>query len=478
MQRHSEQWAHFVVQSSPNQSPFKVIVIGAGMAGMVAARLLHDSGCAVTVLEARNRLGGRIWTDKRWGVPCDLGASWVHGADNNPLSNWCQTLGIGLSVTSDETRFFFANGHFQEEWQVQRRAWRSRLYANRAIKRQSARLQRDLAAGRTPRISLADALDPLLHSRRLRPIDRRVLAWRVSVAEGVQGAPADQLDLREWFPKEIDMINALPQGGYSQLIEDAAQGLTIHLNQAVERIHYDELGVTVATAEANYHADVVLITVPLGILQRGKLCFDPPLPVEKARAIGRIGYGGDGALNKILLRFPRAFWPEARNRFLSLLDETSQRGIFSSWISLEPFLGAPILMSFANGHNGANFDRNTPDEEVLRQAMLTLQRMFGRPAPDPIDFIFTRWLSDPWALGSYSYPAVGNNVADRLTYGEPVANRLFFAGEATHTYHYGTVHAALESGEKAAMSIGQSYLNLPSSAFTPPWRSSSPTIVI
>jgi polyamine oxidase len=423
------------------------------------------------VLEARDRLGGRIWTDKRWGVPCDLGASWVHGADNNPLSNWCQSLGIGLSVTSDETRFFFANGHFQEEWQVQRRAWRSRIYANRAIKRQSARLQRDLAAGRTPNISLADALEPLLQGRRLRPIDRRVLAWRVSVAEGVQGAPADQLDLREWFPKEIDMVNALPQGGYSQLIEDAARGLTVHLKQAVKHIHYDELGVSVTTDETTFHGDVVLVTVPLGILQSGKLGFDPPLPVEKERAIARIGYGGDGALNKILLRFPHAFWPEARNRFLSLLDETSQRGLFSSWISLEPFLGSPILMSFVNGHNGANFDRNTPDDEVLRQAMLTLQRMFGRPAPDPTDFVFTRWLSDPWALGSYSYPAVGNSLADRLIYSEPVANRLFFAGEATHTYHYGTVHAALESGENAAIRIAQTYLNLPSSAFTPPWRS-------
>lgn len=477
MKRNSEKWAHFVVQPSPNQSPFNVIVVGAGMAGLVAARLLHDSGCHVTVLEARNRLGGRIWTDQRWGAPCDLGASWVHGADHNPLSTWCQAIGIELAITSEETRFVSANGQFQDEAKVQRRAWRSRLYANRAIKRHSARLQRDLTAGRRPNVSLADALEPLLTSRRLRLIDRQVLAWRVSMAEGVQGAPADQLDLREWFPKETAMVNALPRGGYSQLIGDAAQGLTIHLNQPVQSIQYDSFGARVTTTEGVYQADAVVITVPLGILKTGKLHFDPPLPAARTEAIARIGYGGDGVLNKIVLRFPRVFWPEARNRFLSLLDEPARRGIFTSWISLTPLVQEPILMSFADGYTGATFDRSVADDEVLKQAMLTLQRMFGHPVPEPVDFIFTRWLSDAWALGSYSYPSVGNSSQDRLTYAEPVADRLYFAGEATHLTHYGTVHAALESGEQAATRIAQTYLNLPHTAFTPPWRN-IPTLLV
>lgn len=477
MKRNSEQWAHFVVQPSPNHSPLNVLVIGAGMAGLVAARLLHDSGCHVTVLEARDRLGGRIWTDQRWGAPCDLGASWIHGADHNPLSNWCQTLGIELAITSEETRFVAANGQFQEEDQVQRRAWRSRLYANRAIQRHSARLQRELAAGRVPTVSLADALDPLLISRRLRPIDRRVLAWRVSMAEGVQGAPADQLDLREWFPKETAMVNALPRGGYNQLINDAAQGLTIHLNQPVQSIQYDDFGVTVTTAAAVYRGDVAVVTVPLGILKTGKVAFDPPLPPAKTQAIARIGYGGDGVLNKLVLRFSRVFWPETRNRFLSLLTEPDRRGIFTSWISLAPMVQAPILMTFTDGYTGATFDRSTSDEEVLKQAILTLRRMFGHSAPEPVDFIFTRWLSDAWALGSYSYPSVGNSSQDRLTYAEPVADRLYFAGEAAHLTHYGTVHAALDSGEKTAQQIAETYLQLPASAFTPPWASLSPQIV-
>lgn len=88
----------------------------------MAARLLHDAGCQVTVLEAHNRLGGRIWTDDRLGVPCDLGASWIHGADDNPLTRWCETLGIRLAITSDETRFIYEGGKPHDELEVLRRA--------------------------------------------------------------------------------------------------------------------------------------------------------------------------------------------------------------------------------------------------------------------------------------------------------------------------------------------------------------------
>src|SRR4051794_16141736 len=102
----------------------RVLVIGAGMAGLVAARLLYDSGFAVTVLEARNRLGGRLWTDESLGVPCDLGGSWIHGADTNPLTNWCATLGIALAYTPDENRFVYTNGQFQARSQVERAAHR------------------------------------------------------------------------------------------------------------------------------------------------------------------------------------------------------------------------------------------------------------------------------------------------------------------------------------------------------------------
>ncbi|MEZ4864670.1 MAG: FAD-dependent oxidoreductase [Caldilineaceae bacterium] len=445
-----------------------VIVIGAGMAGLVAARLLHDGGCKVIVVEARQRLGGRIWTDNTLGGPCDLGASWVHGADNNPITNWCRALGIELAVTSEETRFFFMQGKEQEEWEIEKRAWRSRLAMNRAITRLTARAQREVQAGRIPRLSLATAVEPLLTGRRLRPLDRRVLAWQLSVAEGVQGAPADQLDIREWFPKETAMVNALPIGGYTQLINDAAQSLEIRLDEAVRTVRYQEQ-VEVLTTTGCYSADAVVITIPVGMLARGAIIFDPPLPSAKAGAISRIGYGGDASLNKILLRFPYTFWPETSNRFLSLLDDQSKRGLFSSWISLEALVGAPVLMSFMSGYNGAHFDRHEMDATIVAQALAVLQRMFGRTVPDPVAYTITRWLSDPWAQGSYSYPAVGNTPTDRLLYAEPVAQKLYFAGEATDLTHYGTVHAALKSGAAAAQRLYEDHREPAGWVVQAPW---------
>lgn len=470
MQRISARWNLPIAQLEPERPRPSVIVVGAGMAGLVAARLLHDAGCEVTVLEANRRLGGRIWTDERLGVPCDLGASWIHGADDNPLTRWCEALGIRLAITSDETRFIYEGGKPRDEGEVMRRAWRGELLSKQAIARMTRRMDRAGAAGRNSQRSLAQAVEPLLTSRRLRRTDRRVLAWRISVAEGVQGAPADRLDLHEWFPKETEMVNALPLGGYKQLIDDAARPLTIHLNQPVHQIEYSADGVQVYTGSDTYKADLAIVTAPLGILKQRVIHFSPALPANKLAAIDQIGYGDGAVLNKLILRFPHVFWPETRNRFLSLLQHTKERGLFNSWISLERSTGAPILMSFTNGHMGARLDAQIDDAEVVARGLAILQRMFGGELPTPVGFIFTRWLSEPWARGSYSYPALGSTKADRLNYAMPVEQRLYFAGEAAHLTHYGTVHAALWSGEETAKAIWATHVDNAPPPFLPPWQ--------
>lgn len=452
----TESWslnpAHISVSPRPS-----VLVIGAGMAGLVAARLLHDAGFPVTILEARNRLGGRLWTDHSLGVPVDLGGSWIHGADDNPLSDWCRALGIQLAITSDEERYWYENKLVMERSEAWRRAWRGRAVAGLALGGavRYQRLMRRL--GREMNLSLATVIEPVLKSRWLPDLDRRVLASIVSTSEGVQGAPAEYIDIEEWFPREAHGVNALPVGGYEQLINDAATGLAIRLNQPVEAVAYNTEGVRVVTTRGTLQADLALITVPLGILKQGVLRFDPPLDPAHRAAIDRIGYGGEGVLGKVIMRFPHRFWPADRQWFLSLPPNPARRGVFSAWISLESVVGAPVLMAFTNGHAAANFDRNCSDSEVQRAALAVLERMFPGQVPPPTGFIFTRWLSDPWALGSYSYPAVGSLPADRLAYAEPLANRIFFAGEGTQTVDFGTVHAALRSGEAAAERIYRTY---------------------
>lgn len=462
-------WMHPIEEwATPATSP-RVIVIGAGMAGLVAARLLHDAGFAVTVLEARSRLGGRVWTDQRLGVPVDLGGSWIHGADHNPLSDWCRTLGIDLAITSDDERYWYEGSVMVGRNEVWRRAWRGRLLAALALTGAATLHRWRRRLGGQPRHSLADVVNPILRSRLLPTLDRRVLSWIVSTAEGVQGAPAEYIDIEDWFPGEAHGVNVVPVGGYKQLIDDAAHGVAIRLNTPVARIVYGDTGVHVVTAAERIPADAVVVTVPLGILQSGKLQFDPPLPTAKQAAIQRIGYGGEGVLSKIIMRFPRRFWPDDKQWFISLPSEPAQRGRFGSWLNLERIVGQPVLMAFANGHAAAHFDRHASDEEVCAAAMQVLERMFPGKTLPPEDFIFTRWLSDPWALGSYSYPAVGSPLSDRLRYAEPVGNRLYFAGEATQTQDFGTVHAALRSGEAAADQIVRLYSGREPDRSVRPW---------
>jgi monoamine oxidase len=433
-------------------APARVLVIGAGMAGLTAARILHDTGFDVTVIEARPRIGGRTWTDGSLGAPCDLGASWIHGADDNPLTEWAAAAGVPLVYTPTSTRRFFRGGNWQSQRDMVRGHWRGVSAAALRLwlaGRQSA--QRRRAGGAAT--ALAAAVGPLLDNPALPPADRRFLAWIVSVSEGVQGAPAESIDLAEWFPSEATGVNAMPLGGYGRLVADVAQGLDIRCGCAAGLVCYDGHGVTVHTQQGPLEGDAVVVTVPLSLLKSGRLLFDPPLPPAKQAAIARIGFGGDAVLNKVFLRFPHRFWPDMQDRCVGLPEEPQARGFFSNWVNLEPLLGEPMLVGFASGRAAARLDREATDEAIVAAALGTLRRMFGRRVPDITGYQLTRWLSDPWACGSYSYAHVACLPGDRAAYAAPVDGRVYFAGEAATDVDYGTVHAALVTGDRAAHAI-------------------------
>lgn len=204
--------------------PERVVVVGAGMAGLVAARLLHDSGFAVTVLEARDRLGGRVWTDDRVGAPLDLGGSWVHGVEGNPLTLWCGKLGIDLIESQGERLLIDKRATAPTREGQRRRAVMGRVAFKAAIEWASWKSKAMVRVNGPRSISVRQAVEPLLRARWLPEIDRLVVATFVEMSEGVQSAPWDKVAAEEWFPTEGLDRNAQPRGGFRSLIDDAARG--------------------------------------------------------------------------------------------------------------------------------------------------------------------------------------------------------------------------------------------------------------
>jgi polyamine oxidase len=433
--------------------PERILVIGAGMAGLVAARLLHDSGFKVTMFEARERLGGRTWTDDRIGAPVDLGGSWVHGVDGNPLTLWCEKLGVDLVENQGDRLLIDPRATAPTREGQRKRAVVGRAAFKTAIE-WAIWKSKAMTASRGPRsVSVKDAVDPLLSAAWLPEIDKLVIASIVEGSEGVQGAPYDAVAAEEWWPTEGLDRNAQPKGGFIQLIDDAAEGLDIRLGTPVQRVRWNGEGVTaVLKSGESVTADRVVITVPVGLLRAGLPALDPLPPQEQQTAVGRLGYGA-GLLGKIYLRFPHRFWPEQPKWFGRLPDGPQNRGTFNTWVSHLGETGLPIVLSFTQGATATRLDRSASDAEITEVAMTSLRKMFGNDIPAPEAMVFPRWLSDPWSLGGYSYPGVGSAPEDRETHARPLGGRVFFAGEATEPVEYGTVHAALWSAEQSAEAL-------------------------
>ena len=202
-------------------------------------------------------------------------------------------------------------------------------------------------------------------------------------------------------------------------------------------------GVRLDTSKGEIHARQALVTLPLGVLKRGSVAFDPPLPDVKQHAINALG---SGRLDKCVLRFKRCFWDEEAH-FIVHVD--NDRGRWSEFFNLMPSTGAPILVGLAGGAFAAEIE-TWPDGAVVGSAMDVLRGIYGAAVPEPSSWQITAWSRDPWSLGSYSFHAVGSGPEQRRALAEPVDGRLFFAGEATAERGYQTVHGALLSGLREA----------------------------
>lgn len=372
-------------------------------------------------------------------MPLDLGASWIHGTRSNPIADIADQLDAMLIATNNEDlqRFDYTGRPLSSDLDDRVDALLER-YFERA---------REHADDQNSDVSLQTALEAVLRKEPLNAQDLRLLNYAINTVFEHEYA-ADSNDLSMWHfddQKELSGGDAIFRQGYRVIVDFLAQTLDIRLNHPVQRVVYDDSGVTLTTAHSVLRARAALITVPLGVLQRGGIVFDPPLAADKQRAMARTGMG---LLNKCYLIFPAVFWDDA-----TLLGYVGERkGEWTEWLNLNALLGMPVLLAF----NAATFARaleSQSDEQIVQLAMHTLRTIYGADIPQPIDYRITRWGADPFAYGAYSFLATGATPDDYDTLAQPAGTRLFFAGEHTHRDYPATVHGAYLSGERAANEI-------------------------
>jgi len=426
-------WLSLVSQQNDSAAP-TAIVIGAGMAGLAAARQLQQDGLSVRILEARNRIGGRIFTDRSLGIPVDMGASWIHGPEGNPITALAQSAGASTYRTDDDSLVVYdGNGNALSDAVMD------------AAYDQYLELLEQVGESATPGQSLAQAIAVINPAWLTDP----VMVYQLSAyAEFDAGGAIEALNAIEWdedeaYPGE----DILFPSGYDAVVNHLAQGLQIHLEQVVERIRVDATGVEVQTRQGTFVADYCLCTLPIGVLKAGTVTFEPPLPSAFQEAISSLGVGH---VNKVAMHFSEPFWDET----VQYVGYTAAplKGQYPYTMNVSRFVpGANMLMTFALGAYGLAME--TQSNEQIQEDVLAMLGTIYPDASAPESLLVSRWTQDPYSRGSYSLAGVDTLAAHFEQFEENVAGRLFFAGEHTDVRFRGTVHGAYNSGLRAAAAI-------------------------
>ncbi|XP_057736325.1 lysine-specific histone demethylase 1 homolog 1 [Arachis stenosperma] len=435
-----------------------VIVIGAGFAGLVAARQLVFLGFKVAILEGRMRPGGRVKTKKMMGdgveAAADFGGSVLTGINGNPLGVLARQLGLPLHKVRDLCPLYMPDGRAVDS-DIDSRV---EVSFNKLLERVCKLRQDMIEEVKSVDVPLGTALEAF---RRVYKVceeqeERMLLNWHLANLEYANATLMSNLSMAYWDqddPYEMGGDHCFIPGGNEIFVRALAEDLPIFYGRTVECVKYGSDGVIVYASGQEFRGDMVVCTVPLGVLKKGSIEFVPELPQRKKDAIHRLGFG---LLNKVAILFPYNFWGGNIDTFGHLTEDLSMRGEFFLFYSYSSVSGGPLLVALVAGDAAIRFEMMSPVESVRRvlDILKDIYNPKGIVVPEPVQAVCTRWGKDHFAYGSYSYVAVGSSGDDYDILAESVGDgRLFFAGEATSKQYPATMHGAFLSGMREAANI-------------------------
>jgi monoamine oxidase len=400
-----------------------VLVIGAGGAGLTAAKRLAAQGVSVIVLEARNRIGGRAFTENSLGVAWDRGASWLHASNVNPFVKYAQQSGFEV----------FPDRFARVVYDGARRLSEAETAGYRAVQE---RMVRELgkAGGRGLDIAAEAAFTQETRADPWYPMaEADETGW-----EGVEPANFSALDSHQFAEDGDDYM--VPRG-YGTLLAHYAKGVDVRLGTPVTRIRWDGKAVAAETDAGAVTARVAVVALPSAIVAEGSVVFSPHLPVEVLQAHHDLPLG---ILQKVALRFRKNVFPSEAAEFLRL-----KRGDGRGLNYMTHHFDSNVCIGFAPGRLARELEA-AGEAAGIAYALDELAQMLGGDVRKQFDKgAATAWASDPFARGAYSHCVPGRYGA-RAVLTRPVGGRLVFAGEHTEQSAYGTLHGAHLSGLRAA----------------------------
>jgi monoamine oxidase len=422
-----------------------VVVVGAGIAGLTVANALAHDGVECVVIEARDRIGGRLHTVDLAGWPVDLGGSWIHTPLGNPMRAFAQHAGVpcrSANPLPELAGFDSGEGRKLSAAEVQA----SLSMQLEAFPDAVGRLLAELG----PDASAADGIEAFVAGSGLAPGPaRRARQALRALIEAESADRAERQSLR-WMWNEIEYgghyFGDVPVGGYRRLVEAMAAGVDLRLGMDVTEVARSARGVRVrsddGTSEEGSH---VVVTVPLGVLKRDVLRFSPALTPDRLAAIERLGFG---RYEKVALRFDEPFWRAAGLPHAMIFPCDPEAP--AVWAIGQDAFGAGPVLVFHVFHSAAGHVLGVTAYDAAQWALGLLAEAIGSPLPAPAAVEVTSWATDSYSGGAYTHIPPGASPADADLLGEPIGGRLLFAGEHTQSARMAYADGAMTSGIREA----------------------------